>query len=157
MKIYVRALGQASDYDENSPDKAIDPLYLKLVPQTDDKRRLEERLATVLPAELDEVCAAVLSYTGDAHSILRQLTPDEKAFWRYTTALAEWLEPHHSSTRPPKIVPLADATRANTDTNGSAHAAGNSTTPLTTEASASPTWQDPPELVSRYFDGIYRL
>jgi N-terminal acetyltransferase B complex non-catalytic subunit len=57
LKIYVRALGQASDYDENAPDKAIDPLYLKLVPQTDDKRRLEERLATVLPAELDEVRA----------------------------------------------------------------------------------------------------
>ena len=57
LKIYVRALAQASDYDENAPDKVIDPLYIKLVPQTDDRRPLEERLAAVLPSELDEVRA----------------------------------------------------------------------------------------------------
>ncbi|KAF8583207.1 actin cytoskeleton organization protein [Ramaria rubella] len=130
LKIYVRALSQASDYDENAQDKTIDPLYLKLIPQTDDKRPLEKRLAEVSPNELDE------------------LTPDEKAFWRYATALAEWLEPHHAATRPPKVAPPSTSS---SKTNGT-HRNGGAVTPR------APTWQDPPEIVSRYFeDAVVRL
>ncbi|KAF8511363.1 N-acetyltransferase B complex non catalytic subunit-domain-containing protein [Gautieria morchelliformis] len=133
LKIYVRALSQASDYDENAPDKAIDPLYLKLVPQIDDKRSLEERLKTVGSAELDE------------------LTPDEKSFFRYTTALAEWLEPHHTSARRPKTAPTDSSL---TKSNGSSHTSSNGTD----SAAEAPAWKDPPEIVSCYFqDAVARL
>lgn len=55
LKIYIRALTQASDYDENAKNKTIDPLYLKLVPQMEDPRPLKERVAVAAEEELAEV------------------------------------------------------------------------------------------------------
>lgn len=55
LKIYIRALAQASDYDENIKNKTVDPLYLKLVPQVEDPRPLQERIANFPEEELKEV------------------------------------------------------------------------------------------------------
>ncbi|KIJ41164.1 hypothetical protein M422DRAFT_31798, partial [Sphaerobolus stellatus SS14] len=121
LKIYVRALSQASDYDENAKDKTVDPVYLKLVPQMEDLRPLQERVSRASEEELAE------------------LTQDEKAFWQYTSALAEWLEPHHAATRPPKLK-------------------ANGEEVVRMEPLPAPEWSDPPEAVTKYFqDAITRL
>jgi hypothetical protein len=72
-----------------------------------------------------------------------QLTDDEKAFWKYTNALAEWLEPHCAAVRQPKVVPSSKA-------NGSA-----STSVQNGPSDVAPPWQEPPEVLTKYFEGIY--
>ncbi|GJJ11552.1 hypothetical protein Clacol_005786 [Clathrus columnatus] len=114
LKIYVRALTQASDYDESAKNRTIDPLYLKLVPRMEDPRPLKERVATASEEELTE------------------LTPDEQLFWEYTTALAEWLEPHHEAIRPRENRAVAD----------------------TTALEAAVRWQDPPTILTGYYENV---
>ncbi|KAF8505036.1 N-acetyltransferase B complex non catalytic subunit-domain-containing protein, partial [Hysterangium stoloniferum] len=126
LKTYVRALSQASDYDENAKDRNVDTLYIKLIPKMEDPRPLQNRVSHVTEEELKEA---------------RQ---EEKAFCNYTSALAEWLEPHHAAVRPPKVVPPS-----------SSKANGPPPAPAPVQNGSSdtvPSWQEPPEVVSKYFD-----
>lgn len=77
---------------------------------------------------------------------------------KYATALAEWLEPYHNHARPPAAVLLAEAakqteprprgTEPSSKNGNGMHVNGGSK-----KEDEPPAVKEPPEIVSRFFDG----
>lgn len=84
----------------------------------------------------------------------QQLTPHERQFFEFTSAIAEWLEPFHNHVRPSPATVLADAMKQNELKTGK---------PLRgielpvenglTEQKEPPQVTTPPEIVMTFFDG----
>ena len=86
-----------------------------------------------------------------------QLTTDEVSFVEYATALANWLEPYHDFARPPPAVVLAEAAKQ-TELKTGHPLKGIDTTPANgtnghhKKDEEPPTIQEPPELLTKYFE-----
>ncbi|KAI0054150.1 hypothetical protein FA95DRAFT_1579189 [Auriscalpium vulgare] len=93
LKIYIKALQQASDMDYSLEEKLLIGDRPKQSAASDIHIPMEERLDSRRPEELAE------------------LTADELTFYNFTTDLADWLAPYHNHTRPPPSVALAEATK----------------------------------------------
>jgi N-terminal acetyltransferase B complex non-catalytic subunit len=91
-----------------------------------------------------------------------QLTQDELALVKYGSALAEWLGPYHDHTRPPPAAVLAEAAKqpevkAGHPLKGIKLPQNGAPTNGSGKKEESPEVTDPPELVSRFFDGMFSL
>jgi len=83
-----------------------------------------------------------------------QLTPHERQFFGFTSAIAEWLEPFHNHIRPSPATVLAGAMKQNELKTGK---------PLrgielpvengSNEQKEPPQVTPPPEIVANFFDG----
>ncbi|KAI0065400.1 TPR-like protein [Artomyces pyxidatus] len=93
LKIYIRALQQASDMDNTVEEKLLIGDRPKPSTGPDNNVPLNDRVSIRRPEELAE------------------LTSDELTFYNYATDLADWLAPYHDHTRPPPSVVLAEATK----------------------------------------------
>jgi len=93
LKIYIKALKQASDLDDSVEEKLLIGDRPKQSHDPENKTPLEERLSMRKPEELEE------------------LTSDELAFLNYATDLANWLGPYHNHIRPPPSAVLAEAAK----------------------------------------------
>jgi N-terminal acetyltransferase B complex non-catalytic subunit len=100
--------------------------------------------------------------TREVILITPQLTPDERSFTNYASALADWLEPYHDHARPPPAVVLAEASKmAEAKTGyplkGVEVPKNGNTTPTNGSAKKdeeAPPVVDAPELVGQFFDGM---
>ncbi|KAF9792094.1 actin cytoskeleton organization protein [Thelephora terrestris] len=135
LKIYIRAFQQASDLDETVEEKLLVGDRPK---QTNDPGRpLKERL--VQRNDKEE----------------QNLTPHERQFFEFTSAIAEWLEPFHNHVRPSPTTVLADAMKQNELKTGK---------PLrgielpaedgSNEQKEPPQVTPPPEIVTVFFDDM---
>ncbi|THH26464.1 hypothetical protein EUX98_g7719 [Antrodiella citrinella] len=144
LKIYIKVFQQASDLNDIVEDKLLIGDRPKPSNDPDNLLPLNERLAKRTPEE-------------DA----AELTAEEQAFYEYATALSTWLGPYHDYARPPPSALLAEATKLNdykaghplkalaapsnvAAANGNGHAKKDEEPPVVTE---------PPEIVSKFFDG----
>ncbi|KAJ7285761.1 actin cytoskeleton organization protein [Mycena rebaudengoi] len=140
LKIYIRAFQQGSDLDDTIEEKLLIGDRPKPTSLT-NKLSLKERLRQ------DE-------------QDLAELTPDERSFTNYASALADWLEPYHDHARPPPAVVLAEASKmAEAKTGyplkGVEVPKNGNTTPTNGSAKKdeeAPPVVDAPELVGQFFD-----
>ncbi|KIY72188.1 actin cytoskeleton organization protein [Cylindrobasidium torrendii FP15055 ss-10] len=91
MKIYVRALQDASDLDDSVEDKLL--IGDRPQPTKPHERPLKERLCERTEEEMADLTDFELSYV------------------HYADALANWLGPHHDHVRPHPSVVLAEAAK----------------------------------------------
>ncbi|PFH54291.1 hypothetical protein AMATHDRAFT_38233 [Amanita thiersii Skay4041] len=93
LRLYIRALQQASDLDDTVEEKLLIGDRPKQNIDPEQQRPLKERLLMKSEEELAE------------------LTDAERLLVDYACALADWLEPYHNYTRPPPDVVLAEAAK----------------------------------------------
>ncbi|KAH8106992.1 actin cytoskeleton organization protein [Cristinia sonorae] len=142
LKIYIKVFQQASDLDDSVEDKLLIGDRPKPSNDPENQLLLNERLAKRRPEEAEE------------------LTPTEKAFYEYATALSNWLAPYHDYVRPPPSALLAEAAKVHELkpghslkalappaglTNGNGNAKKDEEPPAVTE---------PPEIISKFFDDM---
>ena len=89
-----------------------------------------------------------------------QLTPEERAFLEYATALSDWLAPFHDYIRPPPAAVLAEAAKQTELKTGfplkgyEPPKNGTATNGHAKKAEEPPTLADTPEVVNEFFDGM---
>ncbi|KAI0345163.1 hypothetical protein BDW22DRAFT_1354055 [Trametopsis cervina] len=93
LKIYIRAFQQASDLDDTVEDKLLIGDRPKPHIGTADKGPVRNRVGSMAQEEIDE------------------LTADELALFKFSTALGDWLEPHHDYIRPPPSAVMSEVAR----------------------------------------------
>lgn len=97
-----------------------------------------------------------------AHNILilipLQLTADELALFKFSTALGDWLEPHHDYIRPPPSAVMSEVARLAEQKTGQQPKGF----PAPENGSANvkkdedpPAIQDPSEVVTGFFNSTY--
>ncbi|KIP09553.1 hypothetical protein PHLGIDRAFT_102803 [Phlebiopsis gigantea 11061_1 CR5-6] len=140
LKIYIKAFQQASDLDDSVEDKLLIGDRPKPHVESAGTMLLDDRLAQRPRKDFEE------------------LTPEETALLEFSTAVAEWLGPHHDYIRPPPAAVLAEAARQTELKIG--HQPKGMTLP---EGSSNgdarkdidpPVVQDPPEIVLTFFDDM---
>ncbi|GJE87141.1 N-acetyltransferase B complex non catalytic subunit-domain-containing protein [Phanerochaete sordida] len=140
LRFYIKAFQQASDLDDSVEDKLLIGDRPKPHVESAGNMSLDDRLAQRPKAELEE------------------LTRDEQALLEFSTALSEWLGPHHDYIRPPPSAVLAEAARQTELKLG--HQPKGLTLP---ENGANgdvkkdcdpPVVQDPPEIALQFFDDM---
>ncbi|CAA7271640.1 unnamed protein product [Cyclocybe aegerita] len=142
LKVYIRALQQASDLDDTVEEKLLIGDRPKQTADFDKKLSLRERLSQDNPKDLEE------------------LTPDEVKFVEFAKALADWLEPYHNYARPPPAVVLAEAAKQ-TELKTGHPLKGVEIPPLPLNGNGHhkkdeepPAAQEPPRAVVKYFEGL---
>ncbi|KAI0689790.1 N-acetyltransferase B complex non catalytic subunit-domain-containing protein [Cytidiella melzeri] len=93
LKIYIRAFQQASDLDDTVEDKLLIGDRPKPHIGAANKGPVRRRVAERVQDEIDE------------------LTSDEVRLFEFTTALGDWLEPHHDHIRPPPSTVMSEVAR----------------------------------------------
>ncbi|KDQ60955.1 hypothetical protein JAAARDRAFT_31952 [Jaapia argillacea MUCL 33604] len=139
LKVYIRALQQASDVDDTVEDKLLIGDRPKQSNDPENKLPLKERLAKRKQEELDE------------------LTEDELRFMNYATAMADWLQPYHDYVRPPPAAVLAEASKQ-TELRTGRPLQGVEIPELTNGSfkkdEEAPPVKDSPEILSTFFDDM---
>lgn len=151
LKLYVRVFQHASDLSETVEEKLLVGDRPKR--RDDDKRPpLNERLSAKNDDDdLKEVCYFLVLVQAEADP--SQLTPEERLFAGYGTALADWLEPHHDHARPSAAVVLAEAAKLSSNKRTAELLSANGTANGHTKKDEQPPpILDPPEVVQQFFD-----
>ncbi|KAI0273734.1 N-acetyltransferase B complex non catalytic subunit-domain-containing protein [Gloeopeniophorella convolvens] len=131
LKIYIRALSEASDLDPSVED---DKLLIGDRPRQNHSPEasipLKERLSGTTAEELSE------------------LTEEERLLVNYVVELTNWLDPVHDFVRPPADTPGQGSK------NGAPPSEANASNGHAKKPEDTPATTEPPESVSLYFRGI---
>lgn len=137
LRLYIRALQQASNMDDTVEEKIL----------VGDRPKMHVGSNAVPLAERIRVLN---------EEDLTELTSSEKDLVAYGKAFADWLQPYHDHARPPASVVLAEAAKLAAQKTGQP-AKGFDLPPSETgtpkKPEDAPAVVDPPEILTTFFDG----